>query len=114
MTGETAREVRVEPRKGGTLTETGPDGTRHPWGTVKTWDPFERLSLLWHINRPETDATLVDVVFEPRPGGTRVTLRHHGWEALGDEAQAMRDGYDAGWVGVFESAYAAACRAHAA
>lgn len=114
MAGETAREVRLEPRIGGALTEIGHDGTRHSWGSVLAWDPFARLSLNWHINRPVSEATRVDVDFAPQRSGTRVTLRHHGWEALGDEAQKMRDGYDGGRVSVFETAYAGACKAKAA
>jgi len=114
MSGGTAREVRMEPRPGGALTEIGHDGVVHDWGSVKVFDPDSRLSLLWHINAPAEQATIVDVAFEPQASGTRVTLRHHGWEALGDKAQSMRDGYDGGWVGVFETAFAEACRTETA
>ncbi|KKN79482.1 hypothetical protein LCGC14_0339410 [marine sediment metagenome] len=113
-TGDTARSVSMEPRAGGVVTEIGHDGTHHHWGSVREYEPNARLSLLWHINLPAEQATLVDIAFEPQETGTRVTLRHHGWEAMGDAAQTMRDGYESGWVGVFETAFAEACRAEAA
>lgn len=112
--GAAARSVTMEPKTGGALTEIGHDGTRHHWGSVREYQPNSRLSLLWHINTPPEQATLVDIAFEPQGSGTRVTLRHHGWEAMGDDAQTMRDGYDNGWVAVFETAFAGACRAEAA
>ena len=84
MEGRTAQAVRMEPRAGGAITEIGHDGTRHSWGSVRVWEPFARLSLAWHINRPAAQATRVDVDFAPLASGTRVTLRHHGWEAYGD------------------------------
>ena len=114
MEGRTAQAVRMEPRAGGAITEIGHDGTRHSWGSVRVWEPFARLSLAWHINRPAAQATRVDVDFAPLASGTRVTLRHQGWEAYGEDAQKVRDAYDAGWVSVFETAFAAACRAEAA
>ena len=52
---------------------------------------------------------MVDVQFEPIDTGTRVTLTHSNWEVLGDTAQAMRDGYDQGWVHVFETCFGGAC-----
>lgn len=112
--GQTARAVTLEPRAGGAISETGHDGTHYDWGTVKTYDPVSRLSLLWHIERPVEEATIVDVLFEPINAGTRVTLTHHGWEALNADAQSQRDSYNSGWVGVFETAFAEACRADVA
>lgn len=112
--GATAQAITLEPQVGGAITETGHDGTLHRWGTVTTFDPHDQLTLAWHINSPAEEATIVDIRFEPLSNGTRVTLSHHGWEVLGARAEAMRDGYDNGWVSVFETAYAAQCKAKAA
>jgi len=109
MSGETAKSVTMEPHVGGAVTEIGHDGTNHNWGSVKDFDPHSHLALLWHINKPADQATLVDVNFDAADSGTRVTLKHHGWEVLGEEAQGQRDGYNAGWVFVFETKFAQAC-----
>ncbi len=114
MDGKAARSVSMETKVGGALTEIGHDGTKHNWGSVKTFSPPEKLSLLWHIGVPQSKATLVDVSFEPEGAGTRVTLQHSNWQALGQDAQKTRDGYNSGWVGVFEQAFATACRKQAA
>lgn len=114
MSGQPARKVMMDPKKGGVLTEIAADGTEHNWGSVSTFQPHERLSLLWHIGTSVEKATLVDVTFEAVSGGTRVTLTHHGWEALGEDADKMREGYNGGWVHVFETCYAGACKAEAA
>ena len=42
---------------------------------------------------------------------TRVELTHARWQAIGDNAAQMRDGYEKGGVGVFEQAYLRACSA---
>ena len=112
MDGKAARSVTLEPTIGGRLTEIGHDGTEHHWGTVELFEPGTRLTLLWHIQTPVEDATKVDIKFLPQAnGGTRVELTHSGWEVLGDRADQMRDGYNGGWVNVFEVKFAAACAA---
>ncbi len=111
MGGAVAKSVSLEGRVGGAITETGPNGETHNWGSVKRWEPGKALSLAWHIGKPESEATIVDVAFEPIEGGARVTLTHHGWDVLGAEAEKMREGYDRGWVGVFETAFKDACAA---
>lgn len=108
------RSVNLDPRVGGKITETADDGEIFHWGSIKTWEPNQRLTVSWHINQPESEATKVDIQFDATAGGTRVTLTHDGWEILGDNAQAMRDGYNNGWVNVFEVCFADACRAKAA
>lgn len=110
MSGNTARRVSMEPREGGALIEIGHDGTEHHWGSVTTFAPHSKLSLSWHVGRPAEEATQVDIAFEPTDAGTRVTLRHHGWDVLGDDAGTTRDGYNAGWVHVFETCFANACQ----
>ena len=111
MGGLAARSVRLEPRVGGVIEELGADGVVHVWGSVKTYDPPRQLSLLWHIGTPLEQATIVDVVFVENGARTTVTLTHHNWEAMGEAAAQMREGYDKGWVHVFETCFAAACAA---
>lgn len=110
MTGKTAQSVTLDLREGGDLVEIGHDGARHHWGSITVYDPHDQLSLLWHINTPKSKATKVDITFVANGSGTRVTLKHHGWEVLGDDAQGQRDGYNGGWVFVFETKFAEACR----
>ncbi len=114
MDGKTARSVQLELKQGGKITEVTHDGTELLWGSVTEWSPHGRLVIAWHINRPEAEATTVIVAFEPIASGTRVTLTHEGWEAMGDQAQAQRDGYNKGWVHVFETCFQAACAERAA
>ncbi|MEM9231476.1 MAG: SRPBCC domain-containing protein [Pseudomonadota bacterium] len=109
MTGAPARSVSLEARAGGTISEVAADGTHHHWGSVSVYDPYRRFGLLWHIGQPVEKATRVDVLFEPTEDGTRVTLTHSGWEVLGGDAAKSRDGYDSGWVHVFETCFARAC-----
>ncbi len=109
MRGGVAKSVHVGEGVGAKLTEIAPDGTEHPWGTVTDWDPGRYLAFTWHVGRPEAQATRVEIRFEPTEPGTRVTLTHSGWEVLAEDAATMREGYNSGWVGVFEQAYAAAC-----
>lgn len=114
MDGKPAQAVELELKQGGRLREIGHDGTVHDWGSVKVFQPGEHLQLAWHINAPESEATLVDVHFTPTGTGTQVELTHTGWEILGERADSMREGYDKGWVGVFEEAFKEAAQAQAA
>ena len=110
MNGEVAKQVVIEAKKGGAVYEIGHDDTRHTWGSVTHYDPFSKFTLDWHIGLPAENASEVEVVFTAIDANTtRVDLSHSRWEAFGDKAEAMRSGYDQGWVGVFETAYKNAC-----
>lgn len=111
MDGKAAQLVTVEPGVGGKLIEIAPDGTHHHWGSITVWQPGAHLAFSWHVGRPETEATQVDIRFELTEAGTRVTLTHSDWQVLGDAAAETREGYNSGWVGVFEQAFAEACSA---
>ncbi|HEX9884977.1 MAG TPA: SRPBCC domain-containing protein [Longimicrobiales bacterium] len=82
---------------GSDLYEVDEDGNRHVWGTFSVWEPPSRLALTWHPGRGSETAQTIEITFEPRGEETLVTLRHGGFEALGDTAQAARDDYDQGW-----------------
>ncbi len=101
--------VIVEPRLGGQILETKTDGSVHPWGKVTAWEPPARLGLLWHVGRPETEATRIDIRFAPHAEGTTVTLVHDGWAALGESANAIRGGYYTGWDQVLGQCFLKAC-----
>ena len=115
MNGHAAKSVTIEPRPGGKILEVANDDAIHEWGSVSTYEPFDKLSLNWHVNAPPHQATFVDIVFTRLEAErTRVDLTHHNWEVLGDRAAETREGYNRGWVGVFETAYANALNKKAA
>ncbi|MBX2882476.1 MAG: SRPBCC domain-containing protein [Granulosicoccus sp.] len=106
MGGEVAQRVVIEPKANGKVYEIGHDETEHVWGSVTRYDPFNGITLDWHIGLPAENASEVSVEFtELDNGHTQVLLTHSRWEAFGDKAADMRAGYDGGWVGVFEEAY---------
>jgi uncharacterized protein YndB with AHSA1/START domain len=98
---------RIEPAPGGALEERAPDGALHRWGTVESVEPGRRLRLSWHPGREADTAQSVEVRFEPLGRGTRATLTHGGWEALGEVAPILRREYAAGWQDVFGRIFAA-------
>lgn len=109
--GAAAANVTVTPEEGGAVFETKPDGSTAPWGRVTRWVPGEAFAMTWHVGRSADQASAVSVSFDVVADGTQVTLIHDGWEALGDAAQALRQGYTSGWDGVFGVNYARACAA---
>jgi uncharacterized protein YndB with AHSA1/START domain len=102
--------VTFEPRVGGRIFETSSTGERHDWGEVLVWEPPRRLVYLWHLRFDRSDATEVEVSFEPAGDGTAVTIVHRGWERLGGAAEERRERNRKGWTGVIEH-YRAACAA---
>ena len=100
--------VTFEPREGGRIFERTPGGDEHDWGEVLVWDPPRRLVYLWHLLFDRSDATEVEVSFEPVADGTAVTIVHRGWERLGAVAEERRERNRRGWAGVLEH-YREAC-----
>jgi len=97
------RRIEFEPRAGGAVTEVASDGRTAPWGTIVVWDPPHRFSMTWHPSFDPAQATFLEVAFAPAAaGGSSVRLMHSGWEARGEKAAGMREGYDGGWVGVLQ------------
>ncbi|MCB1368938.1 MAG: SRPBCC domain-containing protein [Rhodobacteraceae bacterium] len=95
--------------QGGEIWETDHAGHRHLWGSFASYDAPRHLVLNWHVGREPAQATRIDLQFHASPGGCDATLVHDGWEALADEAAAIRAGYDEGWDYVFASCFARAC-----
>ena len=98
----------IDPRIGGQVFELLDDGTRHQWGRVIAWEPPARVAFSWHPGHDESEAQQVELTFAAEGDATRVVLRHYGWEALGDKAAAVREGYANGWQSVFGELYAGA------
>ncbi|MEZ4586933.1 MAG: SRPBCC domain-containing protein [Gemmatimonadales bacterium] len=98
------RVVRVvfESGVGGRIFEEHDDGRRFQWGTVLGWDPPDSVVFSWHPSRSPDTAQRVTVRFAAEAGGTRLSLEHTGWEALGDLARTAQRGYGLGWRGVLD------------
>jgi hypothetical protein len=110
-TGKPPKGLAVDPRLGGRIVETDAADNEHHWGTFRSYDPHTRLSMDMHMGLPADNASTVEVSFEALgEDRTRIELAHSNWEAFGDMAEMMRNGYGSGWVLIFEQAYAAACR----
>ena len=103
--GAQAESCSVESRAGGRIYETGPGGRQIVWGTVLAWEPYRRLVFSWHPGRDSDSAQEIEILFEAHEGGTRIELRHRGWEKLGDEAESYRRRYDTGWDTVLGECY---------
>lgn len=84
--GKDRSVLHLEPKLGGRLFEsyTTSAGERViETGKVTLWTPPARLCFEWRAaNFAPHEKTEVDVVFEPSPSGTLVTLRHRGFASL--------------------------------
>ena len=97
---ERSDAVIMEDRVGGRLYERTPSGEEHVWGTVVAWEAPRRIVYSWHPGRGEETAQEVEVTFSPEGDGTRVDVRHYGWEKLGDQMDEVVASYDEGWDAV--------------
>jgi uncharacterized protein YndB with AHSA1/START domain len=75
------------------LIERSVDGSEVTWGEVLAWEPSRRLVIAWHPGGDCSQASEVEVVFEPDGDGTRVIIEHRGWEIFGEAATERRLGY---------------------
>ena len=78
--------IYMEPWEGGRLFESyeADSQTRvHESGRITEWEPPSRLVFEWRgVNFAAGEKTEVEVVFEPRPSGTLVTVTHRGWHGI--------------------------------
>ncbi|MBN8510925.1 MAG: SRPBCC domain-containing protein [Burkholderiales bacterium] len=95
---EKGATVRFGAGIGAQVVERGADGRDHVWGTITQWQPPHGFEMTWHPGQDAAQATALEVRFEPRGEGCRVSVRHGGWEARGANAAELRDNYDRGWV----------------
>lgn len=98
-----ALSCTLETHVGGRIYETLDDGTHCEWGTVQIWEPPHRLVFTWHPGRPASTAQQVEILIQPAPGGSQLTLTHSGWEILGAQALETRQAYQIGWDPVLAS-----------
>ena len=96
--------VEVEPRVGGALSVTAPDGSPHISGEVITWDPPRRLSMTWNVGWPGlVDAlggTLVTYEIEQAGETVRLTMTESHERALDDD---ILSGGRLGWPAILSS-----------
>jgi uncharacterized protein YndB with AHSA1/START domain len=97
---ERSETVILEGHVGGRLYERAPSGEEHLWGTVLAWEPPSRILYSWHPGRGEETAQEVEITFKAQRAGTRVEVRHTGWEKLGDGIEEAIASYDEGWDAV--------------
>ena len=108
------KAMMIEPRLGGRWYEVGADGSQATVGRVLLWDPPNRLTVSWDIDRNwKPNATVgseVEVRFTIEgPEATLVELEHRKFEQMGAEAGAsLRKDVDGGWPGILEGFRAAA------
>jgi uncharacterized protein YndB with AHSA1/START domain len=89
--------VALEPREGGDVHLEFPNGDVN--GTITTFDPPAALGFTWVRSAAPDVVTQVDVeLTETDDGGTRVELRHTGWESVPEEqVEEWRMIHEAGW-----------------
>ncbi len=96
--GKNRSMVHLEPRLGGRLFESFETGTGAriaETGRVTAWEPPSRLVLEWRaVNFAPSEKTEVEVLFEPSPSGTLVTVCHRGWSHIRTD-HPVRHGEDA-------------------
>jgi len=84
--GKRRSVVHLEPKLGGRLFEsfeTAAGPKVKETGRVTCFEPPTRLVLEWRaVNFAPEEKTEVEVLFEPSPSGTLVTVRHRGWSRI--------------------------------
>lgn len=84
--GKRRSVVHLEPKLGGRLFEsfeTAAGSKVKETGRVTCFEPPTRLVLEWRaVNFAPDEKTEVEVLFEPSPSGTLVTVRHGGWSRI--------------------------------
>jgi uncharacterized protein YndB with AHSA1/START domain len=95
--GVTPAKVAMESGVGGRLYEVAADGVERSWGRIRVWEPGRRLVFSWQFDKPDAQATEVDVRFtQLKSGATQIDLIHRHWENDPHGAE-LRKGYQSGW-----------------
>jgi uncharacterized protein YndB with AHSA1/START domain len=94
--------IEIDPRVGGWVEFHGThDGSPYRFGgRVVELEPPVRITWEWNsIPDGWPAATLLTIELIPRGDATRVEMRHHGWEALGEPlATEAHAGFTEGWA----------------
>ena len=99
--------ISIEPQQGGRCTEVGPNNFQLDWGQVLTFEPPQRLVLLWQITpesvpQPNPDkASRIEIVFHAIDDqSTLLSLQHRELHRHGARAREYRDALnsDMGWA----------------
>lgn len=81
-----ASRMQLEPGIGGRFVELLGEGVTVRTieiGHITHWEPPARLVMRWrNSNFAAHESTQLEINFAAYGGGTRVTVRHHGWAAL--------------------------------
>ncbi len=97
--GSEAAAVVIEPGVNGRIYERSTSGSQRDWGCIIAWNPPASIAFTWHIYGSASEATDVEVTFEPLESGrTQVQVVHSGWERLAERAEELRTGNRAGWT----------------
>jgi len=84
--------------EGGRIFHREKNGEVTRWGTVKAWEPPDRVVFSFHPGRPESEAQTVEVTFEALgEDRTRVTLVDSGWATSSPETPVESDRLETGW-----------------
>ena len=113
FSGKAAAAIRVDAKEGGEIVEVSPDDTEYKWGTINKYDPYNYISMNFHIPHLKEvvrGRSLVEIRFTViSENQTRVELKQSNWEAFGKRAKALQGGYGGGWAVIFDDCYKAAC-----
>lgn len=99
---ERAIDIRFERGVGGRWIESFDDlgDDVFVMGEISVWVPGESIAMTYRTVSLGDFGYPVEIEFARGDNGTTVTLRHGGWEQLGEEAAASRDRYARGWDSV--------------
>jgi uncharacterized protein YndB with AHSA1/START domain len=85
----------LEPRVGGRLYESWPDGSEYEIGRVTSYQPPHIVAFTWRA--PSWDVvTQVEIRFLADGDATRIELEHSGWDQ-DEKTREARKSYDGGW-----------------
>ncbi|MBL8018574.1 MAG: SRPBCC domain-containing protein [Leptospirales bacterium] len=113
MGGKPSKSLRVDAKQGGQIVETTADDREYLWGIIQTYDPYDYLSMDFHIPQPMEKVesrSFLELRFTALgPELTRVELKQSNWEAFGENAAMLQGGYGKGWAIIFEQSFRVAC-----
>ncbi|MDY7395811.1 SRPBCC domain-containing protein [Aureibaculum sp. 2210JD6-5] len=90
--------MKIDGKKDGLCTETGPYGFRCDWGRVVQFDENKQISLKWQISpkrepvpNPENSSDIKIEFVEDTKLSTKLIFTHFNFEKHGEGAKSYRD-----------------------